>query len=391
MKKETLNEELNRIKKLMNFDISENSHDVLSENVIKTVNRIDEQDNSITKTLATVVFDDTFDNNYITPKDTWKEKGDQVVQKIQDQIKLGYKLENIQITFNGGASPVPATNIYSLSTPPKHDFGGLLGELGLKWEKRSDIDNRVSGARGSNIKPAPDNGKTGNGWLAKARGENLKKLLIPYISGKLGIAIPAENIIITSEPGTEKFVHATVTPKVSKPTEPKVLKTNYEMGTIGKGYSSVRIYNEKNPNGKELTFNRALLPTASATKQRTGTDPNKTFQGADFGRGPGVGVFITKKMMLDLYKINKASVKGLNQYGGDPAEFEQSIWGMIKYLNSEEGKKNKNYMSIPSVYKKPLNVDYNPNTEKAWQFIDPSNGKIIVKQPMTLDQGPGKT
>ena len=35
MKKESLNEELNRIKKLMNFDISENSHDVLSENVIK--------------------------------------------------------------------------------------------------------------------------------------------------------------------------------------------------------------------------------------------------------------------------------------------------------------------------------------------------------------------
>jgi hypothetical protein len=43
LKKESLNEELNRMKKLMNFVISENSHDVLSENVIKTVNRIDEQ------------------------------------------------------------------------------------------------------------------------------------------------------------------------------------------------------------------------------------------------------------------------------------------------------------------------------------------------------------
>ena len=43
MKKESLNEELNRIKKLMNFDIGENSHDVLSENVIKTVNHLNEQ------------------------------------------------------------------------------------------------------------------------------------------------------------------------------------------------------------------------------------------------------------------------------------------------------------------------------------------------------------
>ena len=34
MKKESLNEELNRMKKLMNFDISENSHDVLSENFV---------------------------------------------------------------------------------------------------------------------------------------------------------------------------------------------------------------------------------------------------------------------------------------------------------------------------------------------------------------------
>jgi len=375
-----LNEELNRMKKLMNFDISENSHDVLSEQFIE------EQDNSNTKTLSTVVFDDTFDNNYITPKSTWKQKGDQVVQKIQEQVKLGYELKDIQITFNGGASEVPASNVYSLSSEPNHDFGGLLEKYSDKgWVKPGE-------SGGTNIEPDKDGvkgGKEGNKWLAKARGEKLKELLIPYINSKLGIAIPAENIITTSEPGTEKFVHATVTPKVSKPMAPT--KTNYEMGTIGKGYSSVRIYNEKNPNGKELTFNRALLPTASATKQRTGTDPNKTFQGVDFGRGPGVGVFITKKMMLDLYKANKASVKGLNQYGGDPAEFEQSIWGMIKYLNSEEGKKNKNYMSIPSVYKKPLNADYNPNTKKAWQFIAPSNGKIIVKQPMTLDQGPGKT
>ena len=39
MKKESLNEELNRMKKLMNFDISENSHDVLSENFVSEQNK----------------------------------------------------------------------------------------------------------------------------------------------------------------------------------------------------------------------------------------------------------------------------------------------------------------------------------------------------------------
>jgi len=376
MKKESLNEELNRMKKLMNFDISENSHDVLSEQFIE------EQDNSNTKTLSTVVFDDTFDNNYITPKSTWKQKGDQVVQKIQDQIKLGYELKDIQITFNGGASEVPASNVYSLSSEPNHDFGGLL-------EKYSDngwVKPGESG--GTNIEPDKDGvkgGKEGNRWLAKARGEKLKELLIPYINSKLGIEVPVENIITTSEPGTEKFVHATVTPKVSKSDIPP--KTNYEMGVMGDGYHGTRIYNENHPKGKEFAFMKSLLPKASATKQRTGTDPKKTFQGADFGRGPGVGVFITKKMMLALYKAKKSSLKGLNQYGGDPAEFEQAIWGMIRYLNSEEGKNSEYYMNVPSVYKKPLSVDYNPKTKKAWQYINPANGKIIVKQPMTLDQG----
>ena len=40
----SLNEELMKMRKLMNFDISENSHDVLSENFVKNANRIDEQD-----------------------------------------------------------------------------------------------------------------------------------------------------------------------------------------------------------------------------------------------------------------------------------------------------------------------------------------------------------
>jgi len=375
-RKLTINEELNRMKVLMSYENGQYKNPIISE-----------QDNSNTKTLATVVFDDTFDNNYITPKATWEQKGDQVVQKIQDQIKLGYKLENIQITFNGGASPVPASNVYSLSSEPKHDFGGLLEKYSDKgWVKPGE-------SGGTNIEPDKDGvkgGKEGNRWLAKARGENLKKLLIPYLNGKMGIDIPEENIITTSEPGTEKFVHATVTPKVSKSVIPP--KTNYEMGTIGGGYSSIKIYNEKYPDGKELTFNKRLLSLASEKKERTGTDSNKTFQGADFGRGHDVNVYITKKMMLDLYKANKASLQGLRHYGGDPAEYEQAIWSMIKYLNSEEGKnmdKNK-LMYIPSIYKKPLNVDYNPKTKKAWQYIDPSTGKITVQQPMTLDGGRGK-
>ena len=63
---------------------------------------------------------------------------------------------------------------------------------------------------------------------------------------------------------------------------------------------------------------------------------------------------------------------------------------MIKYLNSEEGKNNKNYVNIADIYKKPFSADYNPKTKKAWRYIDPSTGKITVQQPMTIGEGGGK-
>jgi hypothetical protein len=51
MKKESLNEELNRMKKLMNFDICENSHDVLSDNFVKK-SRISEQTKQYPETYS---------------------------------------------------------------------------------------------------------------------------------------------------------------------------------------------------------------------------------------------------------------------------------------------------------------------------------------------------
>lgn len=63
-----------------------------------------------------------------------------------------------------------------------------------------------------------------------------------------------------------------------------------------------------------------------------------------------------------------------------------NIHNTIKWLNTEEGKNSDYYINVPSVYKKPLDLKYNPKTKEAWRYINPSNGKITVKQPMTLDQ-----
>ena len=170
-----------------------------------------EQQKTITKTLPSVSFDGVFLPNYITPSDKWKAAADKLVVKIEKYIKDGYALANIKISINGGADPLPATNGYLGPKPPKHNFqtvgqqkGGLLP---------ADWTNNRSARR--NI-GEPE----GNEFLALNRALNLKKLLIPYLSSKLGEKIPESNIIATGKTGVEKTVHATITPTVTKTDQP---------------------------------------------------------------------------------------------------------------------------------------------------------------------------
>ena len=131
-------------------------------------------------------------------------------------------------------------------------------------------------------------------------------------------------------------------------------------------------------NGNTLTFNWQLLAKASKEKERISSDPTKTFQGTDFGAGPGVSVYLSKDRIEKARKSGDIDYKLANRYGGDPADYEQSLWKMFQYGKSEEGKNNQ---QLPSIYKKPINLDKRPDG-KPWQYINPNNGKITVKRPI---------
>ena len=170
-----------------------------------------EQQKTITKTLPSVSFDGVFAPNYITPNNNWKAVADKLIVEIKKYLDQEYTLANIKISINGGADPLPATNGYTGPKPPKHNFqtvgqekGGLLP---APW-------TNIRSARRNIGEPQ------GNTFLALNRALNLKKLLIPYLSSKLGEKIPESNIIATGKTGVERSVHATITPTVTKTDQP---------------------------------------------------------------------------------------------------------------------------------------------------------------------------
>ena len=88
---------------------------------------------TITKTLPSVSFDGVFAPNYITPNNKWKAVADKLVAEVGKYLDQDYTLSDIQISINGGADPLPATNGYTGTEPPNHNFqtvgqskGGLL-------------------------------------------------------------------------------------------------------------------------------------------------------------------------------------------------------------------------------------------------------------------------
>lgn len=194
----------NRLKNVVREQL-ENDEDMIK------LKELLEQQKTITKTLPSVSFDGVFLPNYITPSDKWKAVADELVIEIKKYQKQLYTLANIKISINGGASPDAATNGYTGPNPPNHNFqtvgqqkGGLLP---ADW-------TNVRNARVNIGEPE------GNEFLALNRALNLKKLLIPYLSSKLGEKIPESSIIATGKAGVARTVHATITPTVTKTDQP---------------------------------------------------------------------------------------------------------------------------------------------------------------------------
>jgi hypothetical protein len=300
MKKESLNEELNRMKKLMNFDISENSHDVLSENVIKTVNRIDEQ--IVDENLPSINFEKSFKNNMVFVDGNNSEvqnainQLDGYIQKSKDDEK---ELKSIDITINAGSSELRATNrLPEGVTKPDHDYGGIVPAN--MW---TTVDKRVQSAAITQIPPSynPNQGyyaiKDGNKYLAQKRAENLQKYLNEYLNKKYSGSAIKINIVGVNQT-KKKFVNAVIDSIVfERPTIPEpqytIIYDWYQIG--GKDTPYVLIDGENSKYDKKLqhsqwgrgikNLRQSFVDAVEATKSVSVAGYTKT--SGSGGRGVG--------------------------------------------------------------------------------------------------------
>ena len=320
-----------------------------------------------TKVYKSAEMKDTFLDNYVTPNPAaWKKDFDPIIKAIQDLLDQRYKLDQINVIIKSGASEDQASNRYSGPKPPKHNFvkygvekGGLLPPAG--WVP-------LSGTRVG----IPD----GNKFLAAERGRQLKAKIEPLLKSTFP-DLPANFIVIDAKLNSEKFTSYQVQTKGKIDPVPETKEINYRFGTIGQDEGKVALFTKNNPKGNPRGFNMRLLPKASSQKQRVSTDTNVTFQGEDFGRGPGVPVYISAAMIPDLIAQNVLDRRIMDTYWGDAADLEKAVWDSIQYLNSDEGKNNRFTMyGSTKEYEKPLDLDLNPQSKKPWRYIDPKTGKI---------------
>ena len=286
------------------------------EDMIKLKELLEEQ-KTITKTLPSVSFDGVFLPNYITPSDKWKAAADKLVVEIKKYLKQEYTLADIKISINGGASQPSATNRYLGSKEPDHNFQivgqSTGGKLPAPWTTSSDRLN------------VPD----GNAFLALNRALKLKKLLIPYLSSKLGAKIPESNIIATGEEGKAKTVHATITPTVTKTDQPTP-EIKYVIQ-----YPWYQIGNDKNMvlvDGNIAAGWRQNKKAGMSTKwyQSTITDKNIRYSGFQKGgQASGlINAYAFIKLNADSYRGSFAIYKDEKSWLADVKKMTQYAPGL---------------------------------------------------------------
>lgn len=161
--------------------------------------RIYEQANLVEKSkYGEYTFDQLFPDNMITPK---KESYGPVIQKMAVDLKKaladGKSLTDLKIKVESSASSQnPTTKIPAGYTKLDHNYGG---------------------------------GKPSNEFLAKNRGINMKNVIVQELS-KMGITVPAENILVvprpdgkwvaTSEDESEQYVKVKIEGLFEKRTGP---------------------------------------------------------------------------------------------------------------------------------------------------------------------------
>ena len=284
------------------------------KDIIKESKRL----NLFEQSLPEVSFQDNFENNFTTVTGNWKQKADLVVSQIQDSIKQGNQLDSLVVDVRGGASKISATNRYKGAKAPDHDFGGDPDFPG--WVTFNlDGKERPLGQYPDGYKLIPN----GNKYLAKARAENLKNLLVKHISEKLGEKFDSINVVPDPvDSKSTKYARAVVRANVTPPTEQPRYVIQYPWYKVGNQPNMVLV------DGNIAAGWRQNKPGTMSTKwyRSTITDKNILYSGfqKDGQAGGGMHAYAFVKLnaiayrgSMAIYKDEKswlADVKKMTQY-----------------------------------------------------------------------------
>lgn len=309
-------------------------------------------------------FKQTFLPNYVTPTDSWKSEFAPVMQKIKALKDAGWSLDQLQITIESGASKASATNRYSSTNPPYHNFekmgqrtGGLLPNPPGSWVPDPNFKRTPSTTPSdTTYQKIPK----GNDFLAKMRGEQLRKVLLPYLKSQLGQNIPAEFIIIQPKLNSEKFVRVALNSKLSQKPAPTKLPPagTYVLGqgTRELGIDTTKIWPNL-PSNKQYDIWRKNPVTAEEQYKRFGVRLLPKDNTADLGAGPGKPIILTKALANLLFKRGDeplTRVRGfLNNMGGDWIDYEIEMWIRDKKANRDVASRNWKYVDSATGLPKP--------------------------------------
>lgn len=282
-----LNEELTRIKTLFNFKMGDNSHDILSEEVI-TKSVISEQPNTVSgevkrEQLKPVPFTNVFQNNMVKVyKNAALDKALQELDaQIQSKNKEDKKLESISVKVDAGATPLSATNIlpYGVQGPDHNYDNKMVGERSgnkVNWVKKTSEDQIPKDVvGGANI-------KDGNTYLANQRAANLKVYLEEYLTEKYDKA----KVLVTIKDvnaSSSKFASAVITGVVLN--RPPEQPTNFYISAPGKrigdkfymGAAPASIWGKKKLNiNNDFTLEKAQELAKKNITDKTGRDVRVT-------------------------------------------------------------------------------------------------------------------
>lgn len=226
-------------------------------------------------------FDQSFAPNYIQPNEEWKTELTPILKEMKALMAKGWRLDQLQVEIQSGASEDRATNRYSGENPPDHNFqtvgvqkGGLLPDWG--WVPTVDEDGNET-KRGPNGW-LPNNG---NPFLAKQRAEIIRPLIKDYLETELRGKLSDDAVFINrADTGVREVIVSLKSILKKKPIKPVPTPLLVQITGEMPGYESSRYqwWDESGHHGRLIPSSyRQIKKLMHKTPEQGGYSPGDAY------------------------------------------------------------------------------------------------------------------